>query len=363
MCFFYALQLENNSSFVEFETLDDVTIKNRKDIETKDTSFTSNIVNNEYSYRVIQVKKKKLNKSKTMDILLNWLLLIEKYDQIKHFILFTDKDYKNKNIVKEIKVKDLYLYACSDDSTSPKSIKNKIKTLYTGKGKYRNFIKNFKDIISKTLFIGDLEEKIKELGSSHFKKGAIPEEIYCARLCSALNDLTINIIRSTELKEPYRISQLELNKIEERIIQDTNEEMPIPLTYSEHKTLYPVDVNDYKETREYKQLNYCELPLTGIKRNLQYCCYYSDYKFRKLAINHHKQIENLETQSFENFEETKENLQQKNDDKPRNRLNESQKIRNDYTPRKELSHGAYIYLTQEEHIVGEKQISWKDEDE
>ena len=38
--FFYALQLENNNSFVEFETLDDVTIKNRKDLETKDTHET-----------------------------------------------------------------------------------------------------------------------------------------------------------------------------------------------------------------------------------------------------------------------------------------------------------------------------------
>ena len=56
-------------------------------------------------------------------------------------------------------------------------------------------------------------------------------------------------------------------------------------------------------------------------------------------------------------------LDYKKDDTPRNRLEETQKIKNDLLPRKELGLGSYIYLTKDKKIIGDNQISWKDDNE
>ena len=139
--------------------------------------------------------------------------------------------------------------------------------------------------------------------------------------------------------------------------------MPIPLSYAEFKKVNTIDIDSYTRKREYKQLQHCELPLTGIKRNLQQCCYYVDFRHRILAMGNHEKIADIELQSYENFERVQETLAYNNKDTPRNRLDETQKIKNEIVPKPELSLGTYIYLTKEKEIVGENQISWKDEDE
>lgn len=66
---------------------------------------------------------------------------------------------------------------------------------------------------------------------------------------------------------------------------------------------------------------------------------------KRVAMNKCKQVDDIETQSYENFERVKESLDYKKEDTPRNRLEETQKIKNDLLPRKELGLGSYIYLT------------------
>lgn len=361
--FLYALQLSTKESFAEFETLDDVAIKKPADIQNKDTSYISKISNSKHVYQIVQVKKTKLNQTKIMDILLNWLIAYNTYSNIENYILFTEKSNDNKNIVNGIKIKQLYLYAINKEVKRKTSIAGRIQNLYKGDGKYKLFIEHFKSIKSKILFLGDdnIDAEIKEAAAIHFKRGAVAKEIYCARLQSALEEITVRIIEKASEGKPFLINQDEFNQISENIIHYTNEEMPIPLSYSEFASKNNIDINSYKEKREYKQLNYCGLPTTAIKRNLQYCCYYSDFRYRLLAINKHRKISDLELQSYENFEDAKSFLQVKNIDKPINRLEKTQEKQNDYTPKKELSHGSYIYLTQSN--IGNNQISWKDEDE
>lgn len=363
--FYYAMKLNDEKSIIGFELLDDISIKNINDYSTKDFTGLTKIENLTNSYSVIQVKYTKIKQDKTKKILLNWILALKNYSNIDKFILFTDEKYSNTNFINEVSAKDLYKYVLKDKKATIQSIKGKIKKLFYTEGKYKEFVKLFREIKTKSTFISEreIEDKIKEIASNHFKRQAVPEEIYCARLQSALKDITYNIFTKALEQEPYAITLSELNKIEEKIIQDTNEDMPIPLSYTEFKSNNAIDIEEYKEKREYKQLNYCDLPVTGIKRNLQQCCYYADYRYRILAMNKCKQVDDIETQSYENFERVKESLDYKKEDTPRNRLEETQKIKNDLLPRKELGLGSYIYLTKDKKIIGDNQISWKDDNE
>lgn len=363
--FYYAMLLKNEHSSIEFESLDDIAVKNVEKFDEYDTNFISKIEEENDPYQIIQVKYTKITEKKTKDVLLRWILALKSYSNIKKFTLFTDEKYSNENFINKISAKELYKYVCSAKKEKSNSIKSKIKTLFPTKSSYRDFYKSLKKIQDNVYFISnkELDDKIKSVASNHFKRKAVPEVIYCARLSSALKNITYNIMESVLLRKPYSLNLIELNKIEEKIIQDINETMPIPLSYAEFKKVNLIDINSYTNKREYKQLEHCELPLTGIKRNLQQCCYYVDYRHRVLAIGKHEKIANIELQSYENFERVQETLAHNHNDTPRNRLDETQKIRNEIVSTLELSLGTYIYLTKEKRIVGENQISWKDEDE
>ena len=363
--FYYAMCLKNSKSSIEFETIDDVAIKKEDDLKLKDFSSQTNIYEPTSSFNVIQVKYTKISKIKTKKILLNWILASKKHPNITNFILFTDDKYENNNYFDEISAKELYLFAINDKQENKKSIKWKIKEQFYTNGKYKDFLKLYKKIKANRIFKSekDIENEIKEVASNHFKRGAVPEEVYCARLNAALQVISSRILEYSIQKKSYSISLTELNKIEENIIKDINEEMPIPLSYSEYKNHKKIDFNKYENKREYRQLKYCELSTTAIVRNLQQCCYYADYRYQILAMNKEKCIADIETESYENFERVKENLIYKDDDTPRNRLDKTQEIRNEKLPIKELSLGSYIYLTQDKETVPNNQISWKEDNE
>ncbi len=363
--FYYVMLLKNEYSSIEFESLDDIAIKNIEKFDNYDTTFISKIENENTSYQIIQVKYTKITEKKTKDLMLRWMLALKNHYNIKKFMLFTDEKYSNENFINEISAKELYRYAINSKKEKSNSIKSKIKTLFFSKGTYRDFYKLLKKIKDSVYFISnnEIDDSIKSVASNHFKRNAVPEVIYCARLVSALKDITHNIMENVLLGKSYSINLAELNKIEEKIIQDTNETMPIPLTYAEFKKVNSIDIDSYTNKREYKQLQHCELPLTGIKRNLQQCCYYVDFRHRILAMGNPEKIANIELQSYENFERVQETLAYNNNDTPRNRLDETQKLRNEIVSTPELSLGTYIYLTKEKEIVGENQISWKDDDE
>ena len=363
--FYYAMLLKDEHSSIEFESLDDIAIKNIDKFDNYDTTFASKIKDKNTTYQIIQVKYTKITEKKTKDVILRWLLALKANSNIKSFILFTDEKYSNQNFINDISAKELYRYVLSSKKEKSNSIKSKIKTLFFTQGTYRDFYKLLKKIKDNVYFISnnEIDDNIKSIASNHFKRNAVPEVIYCARLVSALKDITHNIMEKVLSRNSYSLNLTELNKIEEKIIQDTNETMPIPLSYAEFKKVNAIDIDSYTNKREYKQLQHCELPLTGIKRNLQQCCYYVDFRHRILAIGNHEKIANIELQSYENFERVQETLSYNNNDTPRNRLDETQKIKNEIVSTKELSLGTYIYLTKEKEIVGENQISWKDEDE
>lgn len=363
--FYYAMLLKDENSSIEFESLDDIAVKNIEKFDNYDTTFISKIEDENSTYQIIQVKYTKITEKKTKDVILRWLLALKSHSNIKKFILFTDEKHSNKNFINKIPAKELYRYVLSHKKEKANSTISRVKTLFFTEGTYRDFYKLLKKIKDNVYFISnnDIDDSIKAVASNHFKRNAVSEVIYCARLVSALKDITNNIMENVLLTKPYSLNLTELNKIEEKIIQHTNETMPIPLSYAEFKKVNTIDIDSYTSKREYRQLQHCELPLTGIKRNLQQCCYYVDFRHRILAMGNYEKIADIELQSYENFERVQEMLAHNNIDTPRNRLDETQKIKNEIVPKQELSLGTYIYLTKEKEIVGENQISWKDEDE
>ncbi len=363
--FYYAMLLKDENSSIEFESLDDIAVKNIEKFDNYDTTFICKIEDENSTYQIIQVKYTKITENKTKDVILRWLLALKSHSNIKKFILFTDEKHSNKNLINKISAKELYRYVLSPKKEKANSIKSRVKTLFFTDGTYKDFYKLLKKIKDNIHFMSnnDIDDNIKSVASNHFKRNAVSEVIYCARLVSALKDITHNILENVLLTKPYSLNLAELNKIEEKIIQHTNEAMPIPLSYAEFKKVNTIDIDSYTSKREYRQLQHCELPLTGIKRNLQQCCYYVDFRHRILAMGNHEKIADIELQSYENFERVQETLAYNNNDTPRNRLDETQKIKNEIVPMHELSLGTYIYLTKEKEIVGENQISWKDEDE
>lgn len=363
--FYYAMLLKDENSSIEFESLDDIAVKNIEKFDNYDTTFISKIEDENSTYQIIQVKYTKITEKKTKDVILRWLLALKSHSNIKKFILFTDEKHSNKNFINKISAKELYRYVLSHKKEKANSTISRLKTLFFTDGTYRDFYKLLKKIKDNVYFISnnDIDDSIKAVASNHFKRNAVSEVIYCARLISALKDITNNIMENVLLTKPYSLNLTELNKIEEKIIQHTNETMPIPLSYAEFKKVNTIDIDSYTSKREYRQLQHCELPLTGIKRNLQQCCYYVDFRHRILAMGNYEKIADIELQSYENFERVQETLAYNNKDTPRNRLDETQKIKNEIVPKPELSLGTYIYLTKEKEIVGENQISWKDEDE
>lgn len=150
--FYYVMLLKDEYSSIEFESLDDIAIKNIEKFDNYDTTFISKIENENTSYQIIQVKYTKITEKKTKDLMLRWMLALKNHYNIKKFMLFTDEKYSNENFINEISAKELYRYAINSKKEKSNSIKSKIKTLFFSKGTYRDFYKLLKKIKDSVLF-------------------------------------------------------------------------------------------------------------------------------------------------------------------------------------------------------------------
>lgn len=93
---------------IEFETLEDVNIKNvqSKEIDGKITSYKCVMRNTEKNV-AIQVKRTSMSTESAEKILYNWLIIEKSHDNINKYILFTDEEYENRDIIFDMDVKEL----------------------------------------------------------------------------------------------------------------------------------------------------------------------------------------------------------------------------------------------------------------
>lgn len=357
--FVYYMLLLKEGMQLEFETIEDINIKNLKkeNIDQKSENFISKLYEHK-SNIAIQVKKTSITNSVAQQILLNWILLESSDNQITDYILFTDSKYANKDIIFSESAKTIF--STINKSTKKKNANiTKVKDIY--KDKYADFEKILNLIKNKYTFISmeDIDAKIDIGYSEHFRKAA-NVVVYNQRLNELLQHITVQILDSVNKGEPYLLGYEDFIKTIEDISNRLTEKVTAPL-YADFKKIHTIDLSNSKVSgsREYRQLVACQLSESLIKQHLLYGMYYENTLHKYMETNKISKIEEIEETTYENFEYVKFRLQKSNEDEPYNRLHETKKMPNSHAENEQIRYGSGIYLTRESIV--ENQISWEDE--
>ncbi|SEO05715.1 hypothetical protein [Paenibacillus sp. OK076] len=356
---YYMLTLKKGMQ-IEFETIDDVNIRKLKhqEIDKYDDNFVSKIVGNDTNVAV-QVKRTSITESSVLKVLLNWIILESSENAISKYILFTHDEYKNSDILFSKSAEEQYEIIRKSTKGS-KALITKVKKMYTD---FESFEKRFNSIKSKYEFISinDMDEKIDENCSEHFRKAGINKVVYYDRIKELLKHVTVQIMESINRKKPYILSYPDFIKLIEDICSRMTEQITLP-HYSDFKKLHSVDFNDLSiaNSREYKQLLACNLPQPLIKIHLGYGEYYKDLRFRYMETNKLANIENIEETTYENYIISKHKLEIEGRDFPYNRFQETMNRSNTFAENDQIRFGSGIYLTKNE--IENNQISWEDEE-
>lgn len=153
---YYMLDLKEEMQ-IEFETIEDVNVKNLKveNIDENSENFRS-ILSSEVCNQAIQVKRTTITNDIALKILLNWILLENSNNNITKFILLTEGAYNNKDILFDKAINDVYQTIISSKKKK-NAIITKVKDLY--KNKYEDFEKTYDAVKSKYEFlsVGDMQ--------------------------------------------------------------------------------------------------------------------------------------------------------------------------------------------------------------
>ena len=104
----YMLSMEEGMQ-AEFETADDIAIsKMTPDIIDDNEDKFRNLIVSPNGIKAIQVKRTSITEKVAKQVLLNWMLLEKSGKTITNYILFTDKSYKNSDIVFDVSAEVLY---------------------------------------------------------------------------------------------------------------------------------------------------------------------------------------------------------------------------------------------------------------
>ncbi|MFW3343027.1 hypothetical protein [Aliarcobacter butzleri] len=348
---------------VEFETFEDV-------VESKE-SVTEDFFDNKSEYfntihrdkegsQAIQVKRTKLVHSNLRKVLFNWLLLEER-ENIDKYILITDAEYDNRDILFDIPVKNLYDDVMKSDSKANALIslvKNKFTSFESFKEKYE-LIKSKYQFISIENIDNDIFFKLE----NHFHKGGISEIKYNLRVKELMNTITSNVMESVFNKKSYICNKKDFMTLIERISTRITKDEYKPESFSSFSKREFIDLNDSNicKSREYIQLTHCNISQKRIEKYLLYKQYYQSYKYNLLLDNSLELIEDLESRTYDNFCDAIESLKIENKDIPLNRLNRTKEKGNSYSYNEDIKSGSCIYLTKENTDI-DLLISWKDEE-
>lgn len=139
----------------------------------------------------------------------NWMLLEKSGKTITNYILFTDKSYKNSDIVFDVSAEVLY-EEILNSKKSEKATITKIKKEYEN-DKYR-FLNVYERVKNKYTFmaVDSIDEEISEKCKVLFKKAGVNRITYCNRIQELLRHITFKIMQSVNEKKPYIVSYEEM---------------------------------------------------------------------------------------------------------------------------------------------------------
>lgn len=356
----YMLSLRNGMQ-ASFETIDDVAIRKLlpENIDENEDNFHG-LIFEPLGYKAIQVKKTTISKSTSKQVLLNWILLEGSDKNVIEYILFTDSNYGNEDIIFRTTVDELYEEVIATEKGTRATI-GKVKKLY--KKDKTGFLKMYDQIKVKYRFeqVGDIDKLVDDRCQMPFRKAAVREATYQGRVQELLQHITYEIMENVNHKKAYHISFDEMMACVEDICNRYTDEFRYPV-YTEFKKINPIKLSESQiaNSREYKQLVACNLPENLIESQLQYGAYYQNVCFGYLESNKASIVRDIEETTYNNFQMSKIALQVEKKDTPFRRLNETQSKTNSHAYSEQVKFGSSIYLTRDEE--NEQQISWEDGD-
>jgi len=358
---YYMSKMVSNMQ-IEFETLEDVVVKN-PDIGAfidKNSDIFRSLIKKENSYDAIQVKKTFIDNTSKQKILYNWLLLEASDANIIKYILFTDNAYNNLNSLFDIAFDELFVIV-NNSNKKANSLVSKVKKIY--ENDLDKFSKAYNQIKAKYLFVSEesIDNKIMNGFAVIFHKEGISELTYALRIKEFIQIITYEILIKIDKKSPYICTYKNMvQKVED--ICDRIKDNYFEPDYTVFRKINKINLSDQIiiNSREYKQLSACNLMLKRIEEHLIYQQYYKSVRYRYLEDNKVSVVENIERTTYDNFCDAKEYLEQNNKDTPINRLSRTKDKDNCYASNNQTRYGSCIHLTMES-IEDDLKISWEDE--
>lgn len=355
---YYALCITKIDEFVEFETLDDINIKiTPRNIDKKAESFTCNAKYTDEN-NLVQVKRKKLVQEDFNKTLYNWILQSNENTSITKYILFSDKEYNNIDLMFNGTVEELYNKAINTKKTKTNAIEIQIKNRYNED--FEAFKRIYDYIHNNYFFIGDqnIDELIYDQAKFPLLFNENNKALFKERLEFFMNAIQNRIIESINKKEPYILGNDNIVKIYEDMNSTLNEKTYWPPYYSFKEKLDYISLehSEIANLRETQQLLHCNLqPQNAIER-IKKLLYYKH--FRSLSMENGKTSKptNIENTTYDNFQSVLEEIIDTSKDIPKTRLLETEKRDNNYSPNDDIRKGSCIYLTGENIS---NQISWR----
>ncbi|MCU4819321.1 DUF4297 domain-containing protein [Bacillus cereus] len=362
----YLVKLKSNMQ-LEFETYDDVTIK-ETDIDTLDSNESSfnHTLFKENKIEAIQVKRTKIDNGTALKVLMNWILLESYKSNISKYTLVTPESYGNKNILFNMTVEDLFLKIDQEElKDKPRSIIGKLKKQFINNKTL--FIDTYKAVEGKVEFkpVENIDDSIMKAYEDLFRKrdGEDKEKVYIYRIKTLLEKITYEILEKINNQQAYTINRSEFLELVEKISCEINDKH-VELDYSQYKeTKKDLNIKDEKivGSREYIQLNECELDSREMKDHLIYMLYYNRYRLMILGRHRVQKIKSIEDTTYANFSSVKRRLRLEKKEHPFFRLDGTKNESNSYANNEQIRWGSAIFLTKE-NTDDDKKISWKDEE-
>lgn len=346
---------------VEFETLDDVVVR---DIPSNDKAHDSCIKTRETEDGTIiafQVKQTKVTDSIARKIVYNWLLALNKNPSICSFELIVDKGYSYVSTVFSNSAEKEYKIVMDSD-LGGNALVTQVKEIYKdrpeGFKKDFEFIKDHQCSRPISNIEHDIAEKLclpfhssmSDADNPHFSMRI--KELFI-RVCARIMECAGNRI-------PYICSYAEYLQLCEEICKNISEEQYNP-DYDSFKTVCMSSGIEeaVRKSREYRQLGYCKLTDSDRIEHLRWEQYYQNIRQHYLTDAKKGQISKTEDVAYRNYADVVAILQEDDKDTPKRRLVNTKKQPISTLSDEYSRWGAYIFLTREE---SEQQISWKDEE-
>ena len=356
---YYALKLQQDET-LEYESIEDVSIRRKEDFDTNEDSFRTNLISPSDSYTVIQVKHTNLTDAVVKKVLMNWVLLEYSGVNVEKYILFGISSYENNGNINDVDNRSLYNEIINNRERRQNSIKKKLKDIFNNNYDLFNRIVNKIKSTSTIKTPDSNKDLLIEEAKDLFHKDGVMFPVYLSRIKSLRSRIYYAILEAIKNKTSYKLKYATFRKIIESITNEITDEFPL-VSFTDYKKEHPININKISNLREVKQLQTCNLTNNGIIRRIHRCNYYSDYQYKLKEQAKVSTIENIETAAYENFEDAKERLIMNNNDTPYERLTQTEDKSNSFCDNEFLKKGVCIYLTKDKEITGDKQVSWEDD--